>query len=140
MIIQDIMDKLLETGSPFAIVDGANALAEVESRPLAVPAAYVYVAAEASAANQRMTGRVLQRSAIDVAIMIITENLAGSVDAARDIETLKSFVRSKLLGFVPDGEGTEPMEHVEGKIVSVKDRMVWFEDVFGTAHHLTEQP
>jgi hypothetical protein len=139
VIIQDLIDKLLETGTPFSIVDGANALAEVDKRPPATPAAYVYVAAEASGANQRMTGPVLQRSAVDIAVMIVTENLAGRIDAARDIETLKGFVRGRFIGLVPVGEGTEPIEHVEGKIVSVKDGMVWFEDVFGTAQFLTEQ-
>lgn len=139
MIIEAIIAKLLETGTPFSIVEGANELAEVKERPKATPAAFVYVASEASAANQRMTGKILQRSAMDVAVLIITENLAGKTDAARDIETLKSFVRGRLLGFVPDPAG-EPIEHVEGKIVSAKDRMVWFEDVFGTAHFLEEQP
>lgn len=139
MIIETISNKLLEPGTPFAIVEGANALAEVENRPPATPAAYIYVAAEASGPNERLTGPVLQQSAVDVAVMIVTENGAGPNDVARDIETLKKFVRVRLIGLVPDPATGEPIVHVEGKIVSVRDRMVWFEDIFGTGQFLEEQ-
>lgn len=139
MIVAEIIARLLEVGTPFAIVEGANELAEVTTRPAAVPAAFVYVATEASMKNERSTGPVLQRMEVDIAVLLVTENHAGSIDAARDIEALKNFVRGKLIGFMP-ASAADPIEHAVGQIQQVKDRMVWFEDVFATAVYLTEQP
>lgn len=137
MIVFDVRDKLRAAGSPFALVEGANELAEVKDRPPATPAAYVFVNNEASAENQRLTGRILQRCQIDISVVIVTENSSGAEGAARDVETLKSWVRAQLLGFEPTDAA--PMEHVAGQIQSAKDSMVWFEDVFGTATYLESQ-
>lgn len=138
MIIEEIIARLKETGTPFLIVDGANELAEIKDRPETTPAAYVYTATQASRPNERING-TLQRSEIDIAVVLVTENAAGRVDAARDIEALLTFVRGKLLGFMP-ASAADPLEHVVGQVVQIKDRMVWFEDVFATATYLTEQP
>jgi len=139
MIVDEIIARLLDRGTPFAIVEGANELAEVKERPRAIPAAFVYIGTEASQPNERMTGAIMQRTETDVSVLIITENHAGRVDAARDIETLKRFVRGKVIGFVP-ASAAEPMEHVVGQIQQVRDRMVWFEDVYATATYTEEQP
>lgn len=137
MIVDDVKARLSATGTPFALVEGANELAQVSDRPPATPAAYVFVSGETSAANERITGPVLQRTATDISVVIITENSGSPEDVARDIEQLKKFGRKQLLGFTP--ADADPLEHIVGKIQQVKDNMVWFEDVFGTAIYLEEQ-
>lgn len=137
MIIEEIIARIAGTGTPFAMVEGANELAEVKDRPNSIPAAFVYTATEASKPNERMSGRVLQRTEIDVAVVIVTENLAGRIDAARDIEVLKLWVRNALVGFQPPS-ASDPMEHAVGQIQQVRDGMVWFEDVFATATYTKE--
>ena len=138
MIVDEIKARLGGDGTPFALIEGANELAEVKERPPATPAAYVFISGESSAANERINGPVLQRMATGVSIVIITENSGTRDDVARDIEQLKKFGRDQLLGFTPID--ADPLEHIVGKIQQVKDGMVWFEDVFGTAVYLEEQP
>ncbi|MDQ0454715.1 phage tail terminator protein [Rhizobium paknamense] len=138
MIVFEIIDRLKQAGTPFVIVEGANELAQVKDRPGNAPAAYVFVSGEASEDNQRATGPILQRTAVDISVVIITENAGGAEDAARDIETLKAFARNRLLGFTP--ADAEPLEHITGRLQQAKDGMVWFEDVFGTAFYQEEQP
>lgn len=139
MIIEEIMTRLMAAGTPFSIIEGANELAEVKERPKAIPAAFVYTATEASKPNERMSGRILQRTEVDIAVVIVTENHSGNIDVARDIETLKRWVRAQLIGFHPPS-ATDPVEHVMGQIQQASDSLVWFEDVFATAYYQTEQP
>lgn len=138
MIVDQVKARLLAAGTPFALVEGANELAEVSDRPPMTPAAYVFISGENSAENERINGPVLQRTAADISVVIITENNASPEDVARDIEQLKKFGRKQLLGFTPTD--ADPLEHIVGKIQQVKDGMVWFEDVFGTAFYLEEEP
>lgn len=139
MIIDDLIARLTIGGTPFAIIEGANGLAEVKDRPKATPAVYVYVKGDASGPNQRATGPVMQRTEVDIALMIITDNLTGAIGVARDIETLKTWSRNRLLGFLP-ASAANRIEHLAGEIVQIKNNMVWFEDVFATAYYQKEQP
>jgi len=68
--------------------------------------------------------------------VIVTSNLSqvNNAAAANDVEVLKAYVRSKLLGFMPEG-AADPLEHVEGELQSAIGGTVWFEDVFTTAHY-----
>ncbi|MCZ7933524.1 hypothetical protein O9X90_14490 [Agrobacterium leguminum] len=134
-MIDTIIARLLENDTPFAIAGGAAELADVKDRPVNLPAVYVYISHEKSAPNERIN-TLLQRTAFDVAIVIVTENLSqGDNAAARgDIEALKTFVRGQLLGFLPAG-ATDPMEHVEGEIQQALNGVVWFEDVFTSAYY-----
>ena len=135
-----IIARLEEDGTPFAMIEGAARLADVDDRPNATPACFVVTIEEASAENERATGPVLQRMEADIAVVIITNNLTdrNMGQAATDIEELKAWVRGKLLGFVPDG-ADEPMEHVSGELVKARGGTVWFEDRFGVATYLEEQ-
>ncbi|TXI00296.1 MAG: hypothetical protein E6Q76_18655 [Rhizobium sp.] len=137
MIVDDVKARLDISGTPFALVKGANELADVLDRPPATPAAYVFISGENSAENERINGPLLQRTSADVSVVIITENSGTPDDVARDIEQLKKFVRKRLLGFTPTE--ADPLEHIVGKIQQVKDGMVWFEDVFGTAFYMEEE-
>lgn len=123
----------------FALVEGAAEFAAIDSVPTAMPAAYVMTLREASDANSRATGRVLQRLETDIAVVIITSNLSdvpGSAVSA-DIEDLKDWVRGRLVGFEADSSA-DPIEHVSGELLKTKNGTVWWEEVFGAASYLTE--
>lgn len=137
--VSDIIARLAGAGTPFALVEGAAELAAVTDRPEASPAAFVFVAREASADNETFTGPVEQRCERDIAVAVFTENLSDDTGAAAaaDIETLKAFVRGRLLGWTPPEEN-EPMTHVSGEIVQAAGGAVWFEDVFSSPTYLRE--
>ncbi len=134
-MIASIIARLLESGTPFRICAGAGELANVRDQPSATPAAYVYLARERSEPSDRI-GSILQRTACDIGVVIVTSNLSGTNNAAAasDIEQLKSYVRRQLLGFLPEG-ASDPLEHVEGELQQALSGTVWFEDVYATAHY-----
>jgi hypothetical protein len=139
-MIPEIQNRLrTAAGTPFAVVGGITALAQVKDRPAAMPAAYVFILNDASGQNQRMTGPVMQRTEADVAVVIITENVSDPLGdaAADDLEQLKIFVRMQLLGFVPM-PGIDPIEHVGGAVTRAVKGTVWFQDVFSAAYYQQE--
>ncbi|RWC58920.1 hypothetical protein [Mesorhizobium sp.] len=140
-LVAELIARLKPGGGAdaFAIVEGATEFAQIDSVPTAMPAAYVMTLREASDENSRATGRVLQRLVSDIAVVIITSNLSDVPGSAvsSDIEDLKDWVRSRLIGFeTPSSD--DPIEHVSGELLKTKNGTVWFEDVFGAAGYLTE--
>jgi hypothetical protein len=125
----------------FAVIEDAAALAAIEGVPMALPAAYVFVKEEASDPTERMTGPVLQRCEVDVAVLIVTSNMADhrGGSAARDIETLKAAVRAALIGWIPEPAVGEPVQHVSGQFIRFRAGTVWHEEVYGTATYIEEQ-
>lgn len=136
-MISEAKDRLLATGTPFALVEGALALSQVKDRPNAMPAAYVLPLRSASSANQRATGGVLQNTAEDFAVVIVFENLSSPVgDPGTDeLEQLFGWVRNQLVGFEIDDDH-EPIEHISGALVKAAGGIVWWQEEFGTAHLL----
>lgn len=140
-LIAEIIARLSPPDAPaFAIVEGAAEFASINGVPTAMPAAYVMTLREASSENQRMTGRVLQRSVIDVAVVIITSNVSDVSGGAvsTDIEALKAWVRGQLIGFEAPSSDT-PIEHISGELLKAKNGVVWHEEVFGAENYLTEE-
>lgn len=138
--VSEIKLRLLEDGTPFTMVRGATSLAKVKDRPDAVlPVAYVLVAKEASAANDRATGKSLQRQERDVMVVIVCEDVSDADgDATADeLETIKAWVRSKLIGFRPT-DMKEKITHVAGEVVEAIAACVWFEDTFSAPTYLEE--
>ncbi|WP_440410625.1 phage tail terminator protein [Neorhizobium petrolearium] len=135
-MIQSIIDRLMEPGTPFRIWGGASELAAVKDYPPQTPAVYVYSARDLSEPSQ-LVGTFRQRTATDIGVVYVTSNLskANNAAAADDIEALKSYGRGKLVGFRPDG-AIDLLQHVEGELQQALAGTVWFEDVFSTAYHL----
>ena len=131
--ITEIITKLSGKGTKFSSVAGAADLAAIEDSAIARPAAFVLSVEEVSGDNERFGegAKVLQRHECDIAVVIVIENLGDAAmgDARADIEIYKQFVRSRLLGFVPDG-AEEPMTHVSGTVLKARHGSVWFEDKY----------
>lgn len=121
----------------FALVEGAAELATLVDQPPALPAAYVYLADEASGENERMSGSVSQLVHADVAVVIITGNIADATGraAAADLRLLVNSVRGSLIGWQPDGT-TDVMTHVSGTLVKAKAGVLWWEEKFATSYLL----
>lgn len=141
MIVAEIIERLrARTGSPFALVEGAAELASLgNAQPTALPAAYIYTAEEAASENERLNG-VLQRLEIDVAVVVIAGNVSDATGgaAASDIESLKRFVRSALVGWEPPS-ADDVVTIVGARIVRVRDGAVWCEMTFATALYETDE-
>lgn len=139
-LVDAFIDRLSGASTPFKGVARAADLAAVKQHPPAVPFAWVITEGEASGENEHATGTVLQTTEIDIAVVLVDANHSDKQGgaAARDIETLKTWVRNRLIGFSPDGADT-PVEHIEFAIIALKDGYVWARDVYGTTAIITEQ-
>ena len=131
---QEFIERLKGPGTPFAMVEGAAAFSAVDKRPDATPAAFVFVRSEASGDNERID-TVLQRIETDVAVVIVADNPTDRYmgAAAADIDTLKDWVRGRLVGHIID---CEAVEHVSGELVAASGGVVWYEDVYSIAGYL----
>lgn len=138
MIVEEIIARLLEAAAPpLALVEGAAELAALGSGPpLALPACYVFPAGEASAGNERATG-VLQRTEIEISLLLVTGSVADprGAAAAGDLEPLKRAVRTALIGWQPPS-ADDVLIHVGGQIVRFGDNAVWWEMTLATAFYL----
>lgn len=125
---------------PFALVEGAADLAAIDGNPTVVPTAYVFIKEEAAEENTRATGPVLQRCENDIAVVIITSNVADATGSAAltDVEALKLAVRSALVGFVPASGAGEPVEYLGARVLRFRSGYVWIELVFSVASYIEE--
>lgn len=143
-LVATVMERLdTMPGKPFRLIEAAAGLSQVEKVPTRMPAAYVYVKGDVAGENERVNGRVLQRVEADVGICIITGNAkdAKGGAASADIEVLKSAVRQSLLGYVaPENTAGEPFKLVSGEMLRLYAGTVWWEETFGVAYYLEEQP
>jgi len=139
-LVAAVIDRLKAAGTPFKAVSGAAEFAAIEKRRLGTPAAFVMVAEEAAGDNERINGTVLQRLEIDLAVVIVADNLgdARGGAAADDIDALKGFVRAQLIGFAPEA-AEEPLTHLSGRLLKARSGTIWFEDLFAVASYLEEQ-
>lgn len=136
-MISEVKAKLLAAGTPFSLVEGTIALAQVKDRPIAMPAAYVFPLRSASSANQRATGGMLQNTGEDFGVIIVFENLSSPVGepGADELEQILGWVRRQLVGFEIDDDH-DPVEHISGALVKAAGGIVWWQEEFGTAHLL----
>lgn len=139
--VTEMQAALAAEGTPFRLVGGALELAAVtEQAPKATPAAYVLVAKDASAPNDRVTGPVLQRSERDIMVVYVLKSVAqpqasGAIDALEEIIT---YGRGRLIGLTPS-DSREKITHVGGEVVEVRNGYVWFEDTFSSPAYIKEQ-
>ncbi len=138
----EMMAALLAIEPPvFAIVAGAADFAAIGDKPHSVPAAYVFAEEEVSDVNHRATGPVLQRTEMDVAVVIVTRNLSDLTGgaAAGDIVALKQSVRRALVGLVPAAsEDGTPVTHLSGVMLKARGGYVWWRELFGASTYTEE--
>lgn len=125
----------------FSTVGLAADFAAIERNMPTTPAAFVLIKSEVSAPTDRVTGLVLQVCQVDVAVVIVTENVADPLGAAAstDMTDLKRAVRKALIGWMP-ACAEQPIEHVSGELLKARNGVIWHEDVFSTAVYLEEEP
>jgi hypothetical protein len=141
--VAEIKARLLGAGTPFVAVKGATALAQVKDKPASgLPVAFVLVSKDVSAENARVAGPVLQRMERDIMVVTVCEDRGDADgDAVIDqLEAIKTFVRGKLIGFLPTDmvAAGEPITHVAGEVVEAVAGCVWHQDVFSAPIYIEE--
>lgn len=134
MITGDIVDRLRSAADcPFSLVEGLAALAAITDATLSTPAAYVYAKEEAAGVNERVNA-VSQRVEIDIGILLVVRDVsdAGGFGATADLETLKAYVRRRLIGFQPPA-AADVITDVGGVLLKARGGEVRWEMTVATA-------
>jgi hypothetical protein len=103
-----------------------------ETRPPALPAAYVLPLSESAGPNA-LGGAVAQQVSAETGIALALANVADPKGRAAlaDLAALRAAVRDALLGWVPEA-GCSPLEFAGGGLLGFKDGVLWWQDVYAT--------
>lgn len=135
-LVDEFVERIsAQCGDKFRIIETVGDLARLKDVPPAVPAAYVYIKEEAAAENTRIND-VMQRTEVDVCVLIITRNLSDARGgaAATDIEVLKNAVRPACVGWQP-ASAIDAVENVGGQLISAIGGTVRWEHTFSAAFY-----
>lgn len=140
--IDEIKSRLLVLPTLFTGVHGAASLAQVkdDGKPKGKPpVAFVLMAREAAADNERATGPVFQKLERDVVVLVYAEHLGDrhGGDVSDEVEGLKAFVRGRLVGWQTT-DMDEPITFVGSEVVEARGGGVWFEETFAAPTYLEE--
>ena len=125
----------LKTVSALKLVSGAADFeAAADSRPTAIPAAYVLPLQELAGPNE-LGCAVAQLVTASFGIALATTNVSDAKGrgALVDIEALRKQARQALLGWVPAG-AEFPMEFGGGALLGFKKGVLWWQDVYVTQY------
>lgn len=121
------------------IVGGAADLAALrEAPPLQLPAAYVLALAESARPNSLSTvGALMLRRAVRFAVVLAAQNLRDPRGEAAQgaLEALRAAVLGALLNWQPTDDH-DPVEFAAGRLLSLADQVLWWQDEFVTADYL----
>lgn len=130
--------RLKEAGTPFRQVGGIAELDAVVSGGAlkAAPAAFVIPLAEPAGRNTR-TNAVHQQVGAAVGILIAVRNVSDTTGerSIEDLEAIRNFVRSKLLGWSP-AAGYREAEFGGGAIVTVAGGHTWWQDDYASEYSI----
>ena len=137
MIIADAIARLeAETGTTFRKIEGALALAGLTGAPKQTPCAFVVPIAEDAGSNH-LVGAVSQENVERFGIVVALKSVNDPTGekATTDLETVRDAARDAILGWTPD-EAYTPCEFSRGRLLSLRDSTVWWQDEFTTKTHL----
>ncbi|MCL2829989.1 MAG: hypothetical protein FWD77_04525 [Betaproteobacteria bacterium] len=106
-----------------------------ETRPAALPSVYVVPLAETPRANE-LAPVVMQRVEVSVGLVIAVSNVADKRGAAAlgDLGYIRAAVHEALYAWAP--EGFEPLERGPGNLLGLRNGVLWWQDIFNSAHYL----
>lgn len=131
MDLAPIIERLRGEVSALRFVGGAADLPAATEELKQTPAAFVIPLTDAATRNADATGSVTQQITARFGVLLAAQNLrdARGEAALTTLEPLRLAVREALVGWVPAGF-EDPCEIVAGRIMSLSDRVLWWQDDF----------
>ena len=133
-MLAEIETRLDAEVADLKLVAGAAEFAALKTNPpkSKQPAAYVVPLSDRAGRNTRINA-VAQQVTARVAVVLALGNLGDrrGDSASKTIETLRGDVRAALLGWAPTA-ADDPMEYVAGRVLALRDGVVWWQDEFRT--------
>ncbi len=117
------------------VVGGSAELASAEIDLKQTPSAYVFEIGDEASKNTTGTMLVSQFNTVTFAVAIATKNLRDprGQHAKADLRTIRSAIRTALLGWEPDAE-FNPVEKRRGSLIKMRKTVLWWRDEFATSH------
>lgn len=131
MDVGAIVVRLKAQVATLRFVGGAADLPAATEELKQVPAAFVIPLTDAASRNGDGTGSVTQQVTVRFGVLIAAQNLrdARGEAALGTLAPLRTAVRDALVGWVPTGY-EDPCEIVSGRMLSLTDRVLWWQDDF----------
>lgn len=124
----------LKTIAQLKVVAGAAEFGALVDSIQAGPAAFV-VEASFDPDDNLIAGGVLQSAQTTINVLIAVNTSRDSTGQAsnQDLDTIRSLIRSKLLGWSPE-TGATGYEAAPGRLLSFRPGLVWWSDSYRTIH------
>lgn len=139
MKLGPIIDRISAGALGFKTVDGIETVADLETTPVPLPAAFVVPAADDFLPEQEGAGLIVleNRANFDVVIMIAAAAQRGRV--RDELSGFADAVIEQLLGWSPDASVYRPIIPVSGRLLGLGGGRVSWTIRFRTAYRLRKQ-
>ena len=94
---------------------------------------------DSQAAGNALENAVRQQLTEGIAVVLASTNRRDGRGAAglAEIDMRREAVRAALLGWAPSAEAT-PLTYRRGRLLTLTDRTIWWQDEFETQHLVSE--
>jgi len=135
--LNPIIERIHENVDSFRSVDGAVDFESVLANGFKNgPVAYVLPERD-NASNNRLDNGVMQLNSSRFGVVIGVHNVKDSTGKAAhdELKTLRELVMQQLLNWKP-GSNFKPITFSHGRLTLIRDRVLWWADVYQTASHI----
>lgn len=132
------VERIRREVAALRFVAGAADLAGLSAEKLkAAPMGWVVPLSETASNNELNSGAISQRLTKSIGVVIVARNVrdARGEAARKDLEYLRDGVRKALIGWAPD-INHDPIIYSRGRLLSMGDGAVWWQDEYQTATYL----
>ncbi len=135
-LVHWMRQRLLERIPDLLVSGAAGFQAASENNPLSTPAVYVFSVHEA-AETSTIDFPLSQRVKFALAVVIVVRNVADSLgDAAcESLDAVRADIWSALHGAQIDADH-EPLTFDSGSVLALRDRHLWWQDLWSSARHV----
>lgn len=133
-LTETVAQRISDTVDGLGMVGNAADFASIGRETLKYPAAFVVPLAERGGPSEFAAGVTAQRREPRVGVILVVRNVRAAKGAAAlaDIEPLRGLVDAQLFGWQPTADH-EPLLLASGKILSMQNGVLWWQDEYVTA-------
>lgn len=135
-LVHWMRQRLLERIPDLQVSGAAGFQAASESNPLSTPSAYVFCVHEASDTST-IDLPLSQRMKFSLAVVVVVRNVTDTLgEAAYDsLDAVRAEIWAALHGAQIDADH-EPLTFDSGSVLALRDRHLWWQDLWLSARHV----
>jgi hypothetical protein len=139
MLDQLIISHVAAGQLGFKAVEGVESVALLASVPVARPACFVLPALEDYRATQESAGLIVIEVTASFDVVVMVDGAATRGQRAGELETLRTAVVDRLLGWTPDASLYRPFVPTSGRLLGIENGRASHVTRFRTVYRLRRQ-